>query len=138
MVPALNDEALYAGWCRIGQPNSYRGPEDQERNDLAEGEGGRHYRRGVLAQQDRLRKERQRLRRAHHALRLHTELQDSDDPPLPSVPEDHAELQHSHEPPPPSVPEEQCAEQRPGSCGQSSISVSCRSVRPSWMRCANC
>ena len=60
----LNDEALHAGWCSIGQPNDYRGPNDQELNDLAEGEGGRNYRRGVRTQQGRLRKERQRLRRA--------------------------------------------------------------------------
>ena len=60
----FNDEALYAGWCSIGQPNNYHGPGDQERNDLAEGEGGRNYRGGVRTQQDRLRKERQRLRRA--------------------------------------------------------------------------
>ena len=60
----LNDEALHAGWCSIGQPNDYRGPDDQELNDLAEGQGGRNYRRGVRTQQGRLRKERQRLRRA--------------------------------------------------------------------------
>ena len=68
-VPPLDDNALYEGWCRLGQPNSYRGPGDQERSDLAEGEGGRNFRRGVLARQDRLRKERQRLQRteAQHA-----------------------------------------------------------------------
>ena len=68
---SFNDEALYA--CGragrqqasiVGQPNNYHGPGDQERNDLAEGEGGRNYRGGVRTQQDRLRKERQRLRRA--------------------------------------------------------------------------
>ena len=63
-LPPLDDEALYAGWRRIGQPNRYRGPGDQERNDIAEGEGGRHLRRGVLARQGRLREERRRLRRA--------------------------------------------------------------------------
>ena len=63
-LPPLDDEALYEGWCAIGQPNGYGGPKDQERNDLAEGEGGKHYRRGVRSRQERLRDERKKLRRA--------------------------------------------------------------------------
>ena len=64
MEPALDDEALYEGWCAIGQPNAYRGPKQQELADLAEGKGGKHFRRGVLAKQVRLRDERKRLRRS--------------------------------------------------------------------------
>ena len=85
-APPLDDEALYLGWCRIGQPNGYRGPEDSERNDLAEGQGGRNHRRGVSARQSRLRKERQRQRRAEQQ---HAEQQQQEQQPSRAEAQDH-------------------------------------------------
>lgn len=64
VAPPRDDEALFAGWSRLGRPNEYNGPSEGERADLAEGEGGRHYRRGERTQQERLRNERKRLRKA--------------------------------------------------------------------------
>ena len=63
VAPPRDDEALFAGWSRLGRPNEYNGPSEGERADLAEGEGGRHYRRGERTQQERLRNERKRLRK---------------------------------------------------------------------------